>query len=538
MNRKEKSLRIRGEWTCKQCNEKFYETTQPTVCKCRRGDFYFSGSREEEVVKITVEGVHYETICDENNNVSFAFLTESGSPNITAFVDDEDKNIRFVPIFKKKIMKKDATVVIFPEIPVEYGSDSELVHEIKSFIHRYLDISSEHEMFATQYILLSWVYEALTTIPYLSARGDFSTGKSRYLDTIGDLCYLPIHANGATTDSPIFRLIGTFGGTLVAEEIDKEKSDTTQMLTKIINLGYEKKNSILRSDKEDPNEIESFNVFGPKVFSRRFEFQDKATESRCITELMCDTTREDIPIQLPQKFFEEQKVLRNKLLMFRLRNLQKVDPNAIEKIRLPKQLDSRIRQGLASFAILFHNNEEIFTQFLDFAKKHQLKIKEELSTSIEGQIAQFLFDYKEAPKEQQEKIQPQLIAKCLSEKSNKPLTPNFIGVRLKSLGVKTVQGHEEEGGKRKTIRHIVWDEPLFERIFLKYLPEYWIEKNKDYFDTEAQSLVPAVPNVPVVPSSIHLAQAAQVAQPAQRSPITHETDPEPNSEEIVPRELI
>jgi hypothetical protein len=37
-------------------------------------------------------------------------------------------------------------------------------------------------------------------------------------------------------------------------------------------------------------------VFCPKIIGGRMEFRDKATESRCLTNIMKRSTRENIPI--------------------------------------------------------------------------------------------------------------------------------------------------------------------------------------------------------------------------------------------------
>jgi len=63
----------------------------------------------------------------------------------------------------------------------------------------------------------------------------------------------------------------------------------------------------------------------PKNLATRKPYTDKATESRCITEVMKGTTREDIPVNLDDDFFIEAEGLRNKLLMWRFKNYYKID---------------------------------------------------------------------------------------------------------------------------------------------------------------------------------------------------------------------
>ena len=47
------------------------------------------------------------------------------------------------------------------------------------------------------------------------------------------------------------------------------------------------------------------------------EFKDKATESRCLTNIMKRSDRQDIPISITQDFYNESQTLRNKLMKFR-----------------------------------------------------------------------------------------------------------------------------------------------------------------------------------------------------------------------------
>src|SRR6202521_2059455 len=59
---------------------------------------------------------------------------------------------RLVPYSpQNNLLKHD--VVLLPSGPEEYGSDAELLGEIKAFVHRYLDVSPLFEEIATYYVL-------------------------------------------------------------------------------------------------------------------------------------------------------------------------------------------------------------------------------------------------------------------------------------------------------------------------------------------------------------------------------------------------
>lgn len=218
-------------------------------------------------------------------------------------------------------------VVLFPSEVAEYGKTADLVQDVQQFIHEYLAVSPFFERMASWYVLFSWLYDEFNELPYLRALGDYGTGKSRFLNVIGSVCYRPIFTGGATTVSPIFRMLNDIRGTLVMDEADLRFSDTTADLVKIFNSGFAKGSPVLRSESGNGKsfDVKAFNVFGPKLLATRRLFEDRALESRMITE---ETTynkmRDDIPINIPPEFYEKAQILRNKLLLFRFRNKGKV----------------------------------------------------------------------------------------------------------------------------------------------------------------------------------------------------------------------
>ena len=171
-------------------------------------------------------------------------------------------------------------------------------------------------------MLMTWGYDVFNELPYLRVRGQYGSGKSRFLLTVGSLCFKPIFASGASTVSPIFRLIDQIGGTLVVDEADFWASDERAEITKILNNGNARGFPVLRSEVTPSKEFNprAFNIFGPKLVATRHPFEDEALESRCLTEVLGGRPlRRDIPISLPRCFEEEAEALRNKLLMYRFR---------------------------------------------------------------------------------------------------------------------------------------------------------------------------------------------------------------------------
>ena len=221
-------------------------------------------------------------------------------------------------------------IVLLPTEVCDYeesGGETGLLERIQNFIHRYVDVTPAFERLCVYYILFSWIYDDFNELPYLRVIGDAGSGKTRFLLTVGSLCYKPVFASGASTVSPLFRILDIFRGTLLIDEGDFPQSDEKAEIVKILNNGNAKGFPVLRSEpvgggrEYNPR---AYHVYGPKIIATRSLFMDRALESRCLTEEMGQRRlREEIPINLSPAFWEESATLRNRLLMFRFRHLGK-----------------------------------------------------------------------------------------------------------------------------------------------------------------------------------------------------------------------
>ena len=236
------------------------------------------------------------------------------------------KGRRYVPYSPENNLLKHRAVLL-PEKPEEYGTQADLVTDIQAFIHRYAQVSSAFEQLAAYYVLFSWVHDAFNELPYLRVQAGYGCGKTRFLLTVGSLCYKPIFASGASTVSPLFRILDAFQGTLIIDESDFRVSDEKAEVVKILNNGSVRGFPVLRSEITPNKEINprAFHVFGPKIMASRGPFEDPALESRFLTETLGrEPLRPDIPINLPNVHGEEALHLRNRLLAYRLDRLHTV----------------------------------------------------------------------------------------------------------------------------------------------------------------------------------------------------------------------
>ena len=288
-------------------------------------------------------------------------------------------------------------VVLLPSEPEEYGSGESLISEIQSFIHRYVDVSPLFEKIASYYVLFSWVFDGFNELPYLRVRGDPGSGKTRFLLTIGSLCYKPIFASGASTVSPIFRILDSFHGTLIVDEGDFRFSDEKAEVVKILNNGNVKGFPVLRSEvsgKGREFNPRAYHVFGPKLVATRGFFDDKALESRFLTEEMGQyRLRNDVPINMSGSYKEEGLRIRNKLLLFRFRNLNKRKPT--EKL-VDRSIEPRLNQIFVPLLSIIEDPGAV-NDLRELARRYNREMIADRGTEMEAQILEIVRDILDSP---------------------------------------------------------------------------------------------------------------------------------------------
>jgi hypothetical protein len=279
--------------------------------------------KQEKIIlktSITTPNELYEMVFDRSENkTSFIKIDRDGK--IETLLEEVEIGGRKYRPLPPDYNLVDKNVILFPSLATPYESEEEILTEVQHFIHKHLDISEVFERIATYYVLFTWLFDKFNEVPYLRAIGDFGSGKSRFLQAIGILCYKPVFTGGATTPSPIFRIINEVKGTLIIDEADFKFSDMTSEIVKILNTGYQKGMSVLRSEGKGTFEVKAYDVFCPKIVATRETFADKALESRFLVEEMgAGKLRTDIPRTLDESFYESAELIRNKLLMWRLKN--------------------------------------------------------------------------------------------------------------------------------------------------------------------------------------------------------------------------
>ncbi len=395
---------------------------------------------------------YFEEVLTNDKKIMFV-MYDSISGMAKLVPEYETSNCIYKPLDGQEVQEG---YIYLPSGIIEYESDDKLEEDLKSFIRKWLDIPEDFLQYCVWEIKQSWIYDKLNTINYLRFLGDTGLGKTRALRCVGYLHYKPIVTSGASTVAPIFRIIHKWKGTLLLDELDLKMSDETADLIKLINLGYEKGNPIMRCEQNNLDNIQFFDPYCPKVISTRKPFEDKATESRCFTTVMSGTNRTNIPPNLDNDFYNEAKILRNKLLLWRLRNYEKIKIEEYKNIDLG-ELESRIKQTHLGLLPLFAKDEKKLEFFKLYLQKLQENIIQDRQDSFEGLIikafCELVFELG-----QLDIIPNDLITHGgfmdYRKKPAEPMKPQGINKYLKELGL----GEKEEvkkvnGAAKKCIKY-------------------------------------------------------------------------------------
>jgi len=442
-------------------------------------------TKDENIIvtsKVIHKQVLYEQVYNPETRQSEYLGYDNGELIRKSFI--EESHFTYYPIIGEELPQK---ALLLTKTATEYGSKKDLVKEIQAFIHEYVDIEPEDEEKATYYILLTWIQDKLNTIPYLRVLGDKGSGKSRFEDVVGKLCYKPSKFGGATRAAPIYRIMEKWHGTLVFDEFNLKKSDDSVDIIQILNSGFQKDNKIPRCDKGNNYNVEFFDPYGGKILAQRETTSDVALESRCITILMEDKRGDSdwrIPLITGNTFIEKRDKLREKLLMFRFKNQAEIDPETTPHINFDCKIQSRIIQSYLPFFVLFNLDEEIAKKFIDNVTKRNTEIVAENEGSWEGRLINFYLE-KRLGDNRTNVTSAKLSHLLTSDGFNREHYDTIrIGKRMAALGFKSKYAKELIGSERVSIRKFTISTRRLRKLLQNYVSdskerENWQKLAKD-----------------------------------------------------------
>jgi hypothetical protein len=413
------------------------------------------------------DGMYVEEILMEDKTVAFAVYNPS-TDDVKIVKEYETKDYVFKPLEGQEVREGH---IYLPSKTEEYGTEEQLEEDIKNFIKQWLDIPEDFLQYCVWEIKQSWVYDRLNTINYLRFLGDTGQGKTRALSVVGFLHYKPIKTSGASTVAPIFRIIHKWKGTLLVDEFDLKKSDETADFIKLINLGFEKNNPIMRCEQNNYENVQFFDPYCPKVIATRKPFDDKATESRCFTQIMRGTSNKGIPSLLDNGFYRGAQILRNKLLLWRFRNYGKIKIENYRDIDLG-DIEPRIKQTHLGLLPLFAKDNEKLEFFKDYLMKLQGRIVLDRQQSFEGKIVVALCKLLDLGFEDIAPVdiieQGQFVN---MRKPEEPMSPIAFSKYLKELGLNEREVRyvgKDNNGKQINKNCIVWTKEQLENLKRRY----------------------------------------------------------------------
>ena len=357
--------------------DEFFENNSPETEENKKTD-----SSSKVLITATTENKIIDTLFDWNKTRFIEFNRTTNNVSLKSNI--KLKNTLYYPV------KSDSTyisnsVILFPCSLEEYGSEIQLIDDIRTFINKYVDIQEELEIICVYYVIMTYFFPKFSEVPYLRVIWDYWTWKSRFLKTIWSLCHYPIMVNGWISTPALFRILEKVKWTLVFDEADLKSSDTTNEIVKILNNGFQKWLPILRADWEKFEPV-SYDVYWPKIIWSREDFKDKALESRCISFVMKRTNRTDIKRNLNDDFEKEAMSLRNKLLKYKYDNYNKVTI----KEEIIEWLEPRLNQIINPILSLI-SDEDNRTIVIMNSLQFQEELKKDRFLSIEWQIFNIIY---------------------------------------------------------------------------------------------------------------------------------------------------
>jgi len=318
-----------------------------------------------------VETIYY------NKVPKYAVMNGKG-PEILDFVKPND-NLWLKP-YTDPFGNLDKGSILLPTAILDYGTTDKLLDEIRDFISTYCYLPDFWLELSSYYALMTWVYDAFTSVPYLEFLGDKDSGKTRIAKCIAECSYNSIKMSGAGSIPALFRLVDRFRGSLFIDEADYKDSEFDSAIAKIVNSGYTRDGVVWRCDVfEKDYEPRAYSVYGPKILSHREQYKDDATGSRCISFIVPKNSDipKSIPPQLPPEFAIQGETIRNKALKWRFDNLRSLKPD----LTLGSELQSRYREIAIPLLNLIKNNKFKKT-LIEFIAASSKEAKDDSELSI------------------------------------------------------------------------------------------------------------------------------------------------------------
>lgn len=229
-------------------------------------------------------------------------------------------------------------------------------------------------------------------------------------------------------------------------------------------MGYERGKFVMRCDQNNAELLRFFDPYCPKVLATRKPFDDKATESRCITHVMQGTTRTDIPPNLNDEFFVDALNIRNKLLMWRFRNFFVIEPDKVIEFDFG-DIEPRMKQIVTSLISLFGNDQKQLEKFKEFIISKQADLIDERQNSFAGQIVEGIYELVVTQGKTKVDAGDIIYVRNLTGKDGQPFHPRGLSKVLRELGFEKPTVEKIDGKAKKCLD---LNQGHLDKIFKRY----------------------------------------------------------------------
>lgn len=375
--------------------------------------------------------------------------------NITSFIKYDKKNDAWERVNSFKYQGKTYSPImdeVFTKGGVclssgveEYKNVKEILDQIKTYLNERIQLPTQpinYEKFLPHLILFYWVYEKFPFIPYVHFVGGTSTGKTTAMEVFGDLCYKAVDSTSSLTIASMFRIATQWKGTMLIDEFNSSGEEAKDLVT-FLKAGVSNR-LLYRVEGEKKKELKAYIIKSPKVFTSETPINDAGLQSRTVVIKMEKNSRK-LPLFFLKEDFEECMHIRNKLLLWRFRNLNKIDLKAIKYGFTELQgFDRRVQQIITP--VYYFSDDETKGDIIEFAKDQEKETFRSRRESLDGIIFGYLVEIWDAGEEAQIRA---ICAKFNSEQSGRGYKNELSERRAsniirKILGFDTeVRGHEK-----------------------------------------------------------------------------------------------
>lgn len=335
----------------------------------------------------TAKYVYEQIVIQNEEEKVFKFVRYTKSSDTIDVVDTFTfRGKTYHPI--DNVISQSGTVQL-PSDTEEYGDTNKLLKEIRDFLYTYFEPPQSSKSIIPHLILFYWLSDKFPFVPYLHFVGLTGTGKSTALETFGSISYKSIKASGAITIASIFRLAHEWRGTLLLDEFElgERGGESYNAMVQLLKAGVQDM-PVFRTEGEGKKAVTLYQIKSPRVFSSQEPVVDPALVSRTITVRMSKNTKR-LPLYKLDSYYNKAQSIKNKLLLWRLRHIGKINLKDIEfGYEDLSKFDGRTQQVMTP--IYYLADDETKKEILEFANEQEDDVKRERRDELDGQVFEYI----------------------------------------------------------------------------------------------------------------------------------------------------